>query len=88
MANYVVEFTPRAKRELEKLPKLIQQRLRPRIDALAGDPRPPGVKALAGVADRWRIRVGDYRVVYTIKDEVLLVLVLRIGHRRDVYDRL
>jgi hypothetical protein len=51
MANYAVEFTPRAKRELEKLPKLIQQRLRPRIDALAENPRPSGVKALAGVAN-------------------------------------
>lgn len=88
MANYVVEFTPRAKRELEKPPHLIQQRLRPRIDGLAENPRSPGVKALAGVANLWRIRIGDYRVVYTIRDEILAVLVLRIGHRRDVYDNL
>ena len=61
------------------------RRVDARILALAEDPRPPGAKRLAGSEGLHRIRVGDYRVVYAIEDDVLLVLVVRIGHRRDVY---
>lgn len=55
------------------------------MDALAGDPRPKGVKKLFGLDDLYRIRVGEYRVVYQIQDNRLIVLVVRIGHRKDVY---
>ena len=55
-----------------------------RLDELGENPRPPGSKKLAG-ADFWRTRVGDYRIVYSIEDQVLMVLVIRIGHRREVY---
>jgi len=56
-----------------------------KIDSLAGDPRPAGVEKPRGAEDLWRVRVGDDRIIYTIRDEVLLVLVVRIGHRREVY---
>jgi len=55
------------------------------LHALADDPRPHGVKKLKGYRDYWRIRVGDYRIIYAIQDNRLLVIVIRIGHRRDVY---
>lgn len=63
----------------------MQKRLAAAIDMLAADPRPPGAKRLAGAVDLWRIRVGNHRIVYTIEDDVLVVLVVELGHRRDVY---
>jgi mRNA interferase RelE/StbE len=62
-------------------------RVAPRLDNLASNPRPPGCKKLKGGDKEWRIRVGDYRVVYTIDDARLLVEVTRISHRREVYNR-
>jgi len=59
--------------------------LRPRIDALADGPRPAGAKKLKGGGELWRIRVGDYRIVYAVRDRILLVLVVRVAHRREVY---
>lgn len=82
---YLVRVMPHAERALANLPKKICERVRGRIDALADHPRPHGVKKLQGFEDRWRIRVGDYRVIYEIHDRVLLVLVVEIGHRREVY---
>jgi len=84
-AKYRVEITPAAQRELSKLPKNVQKRVDERIQALAENPRPPGSKKLEGEDGFHRIRVGDYRIVYQIKDKVLLVLVIRIGNRREVY---
>jgi mRNA interferase RelE/StbE len=84
-ARYRVEIAPAAQRELSKLPKNVKKRIDERILALAENPRPPGSKKLEGADDFHRIRVGDYRIVYQIKDKVLLVLVVRIGHRREVY---
>jgi len=60
-------------------------RLRPHIDGLATNPRPPGAKKLKGVAEAWRIRIGDFRIVYEIRDRILLVLVVRVAHRREAY---
>jgi mRNA interferase RelE/StbE len=82
---YTIEFAPAAARQFTKLPRDVQRRLRPRIDALAVNPRPFGSRKLAGVEELWRIRVGDYRIVYQIRDKLLVVLVLRIGHRREIY---
>ncbi|MBI3271169.1 MAG: type II toxin-antitoxin system RelE/ParE family toxin [Planctomycetes bacterium] len=76
---------PAAKRDLASLPPDTRARIRPKIDALADDPRPPGVKKLVGAENRWRIRVGDYRVIYEIHDKALLVLVVRIRHRSGAY---
>lgn len=85
--RYGIRFKPAAAKELAKLPKDVQRRLAPRIDGLAANPRPAGAEKLAG-EEAWRIRVGDYRVVYTIEDRVLLVLVIHVGNRREVYRRL
>jgi len=82
-----VEFTTQADRQFRKLPRAVQERLRPRIDALAANPRPDGATKLSGEDDLWRIRVGEYRVLYAVADEVLLVLVVKVGHRREVYRR-
>jgi mRNA interferase RelE/StbE len=81
---YRLEFTPGADRQFRKLPKQIQARLRPHIDALAQNPRPPGVEKLTG-EEGYRLRVGDSRILYEVHDKILLVLVVKIGHRRDVY---
>ena len=83
--SYSIQFTPRAVRDLEDLPKPDQVRVAPRIDALASTPRPAGCKKLEGDERLYRIRVGDFRVIYRIEDRKLIVLVIRIGNRRDIY---
>jgi mRNA interferase RelE/StbE len=82
---YAVDFAPSAEREFLKLAREIQLRLRPRIDMLANDPRPAGAKKLKEREDLWRIRVGNYRIVYEVRDRTLVVLVIRVAHRREVY---
>ncbi|MEL7083674.1 MAG: type II toxin-antitoxin system RelE/ParE family toxin [Cyanobacteria bacterium P01_A01_bin.3] len=74
-----------AAKQFKALPAKEQQRLKARIDALASEPRPTGVVKLSGEDDLYRIRSGNYRVIYGIQDTKLLVLVVKIGHRRDVY---
>jgi len=64
----------------------LKSRLDEAIESLADDPRPPGCRKLAGTSDRYRVRVGDYRIVYRIDDGKVTVLVLLVGHRREVYD--
>lgn len=85
--HYSIEFRRSAEKELGKLDGRIRARILRTIVTLADDPRPPGVKALTGEAGSWRIRIGDYRVVYEINDTELIVLVVRIAHRSDVYRR-
>ncbi len=82
---YAVEFSPNAEREFRKLAPEIQRRLSLHIDSLGQDPRRSGAKKLKGREDLWRIRVGDYRIVYEVRDRTLVVLVVRLAHRRDVY---
>lgn len=84
-APYRIEFTSLAWRDFFKLEQEVQNRLRSKIDALAREPRPSGIQKLEGRESRYRLRVGDYRVIYEIHDEVLLVLIVRIGHRREIY---
>ena len=81
---YAVDFLPSAARELSKLEPSVRRRLARRIDRLAQDPRTGAVR-LRGAEDTWRARVGDYRILYQVHDDRLLILVIRIGHRRDVY---
>lgn len=84
--SYVVLIDSRAARYLEKLPKPTVERIDTAIAQLAEHPRPGGVKMLRGrFKSGWRIRVGDYRVLYRIDDESREVLVFEIGHRKDVY---
>ncbi|WP_019508086.1 type II toxin-antitoxin system RelE/ParE family toxin [Pleurocapsa sp. PCC 7319] len=83
--NYRIEFVKQAAKQFKKLSSSDRQRLKLKIDALTQDPRPNGVVKLSGPEDLYRIRVGDYRVIYNIQDNRLLVLILKIGHRRDIY---
>ena len=82
---YRIEFGHRAQRAFRNLPPDIQRRLDPAIMALANNPRPPGCIKLSGEESLWRIRVGDYRIVYQVQDDRRLVLVLKLGHRREIY---
>jgi len=83
--RYSVYLQPSAKTELDRLSAKLIQRVFPRVESLASNPRPPGCRKLKGGENEWRIRVGDYRIVYT-DDAKRLVEVTRIRHRRDVYD--
>ncbi len=85
MTTYRVEIARRAVKALAALPRLEQQRIRAAIDLLTDNPRPPGCVAMAGEARAYRVRVGDYRIIYEVLDARLVVQVVRIGHRRDVY---
>jgi mRNA interferase RelE/StbE len=82
---YSVSLAPAAVRQFRKLPILIQQRLKPHIDSLAAAPRPPGTKKIEGEADLYRVRIGDYRVVYYVWDSKRQILIAKIAHRREVY---
>lgn len=83
--NYHVEFDKSAERDFYKLPRAVQTRLAERFDALESEPRPPWVAALQGYPHLLKFRVGDYRVIYTVKDRQLLILVVDVGNRKDIY---
>jgi len=83
---YWIEVTPRAQKDLKALPTRERQRVAEQIDALKTDPRQAGGRKLRGREDFYRIRAGDYRVVYQIEDEVLLILIVRVGDRKEIYE--
>ncbi len=83
--RYRVQFSPSAAKALGKLARDVQRRIGQAIDGLETDPHPPGSKKLAGEDDLYRIRVGDYRVIYQVENRKLIVLIVSIGHRRDIY---
>jgi len=82
---YSIDFRPSALRTLKKLPKEIRQRITEALESLAVQPYPPGVKKLINEDNVYRVRTGDYRILFQVEAKKLLILVLRIGHRRDVY---
>jgi mRNA interferase RelE/StbE len=84
VANYRLLIKPSASKEIEALPKQDRRRIVARITSLSGDPRPPGCEKLSG-HDQYRIRQGNYRLLYEIQDPDLVVLIIKVGHRRDVY---
>jgi mRNA interferase RelE/StbE len=84
--QYRIELRPAAVRALRKLDPPVARRVQGAIALLAHDPRPPSARALKG-RPGLRVRVGDYRIIYTVHDDVLLIVVVMLGHRRDVYDR-
>ncbi|MGB2603582.1 MAG: type II toxin-antitoxin system RelE/ParE family toxin [Candidatus Sulfotelmatobacter sp.] len=86
MANYSVVIKSSAQKELDALDDAVFSRIDRRIVALAENPRPAGCKKLRGHKDQWRIRIGDWRVVYFIDDPAKRVSITRIAHRREVYD--
>lgn len=85
MSSYRVEFTTAAAKELRKLDPGIRRRILSGIAELERDPRAAGCKKLAGETNAWRIRVGDYRVLYDVIENILVVTVVRVAHRREVY---
>jgi mRNA interferase RelE/StbE len=83
--TYRIVFTPAAQRQLAALDPPARRRVARRIDALSADARPPGAEKLQDGQGELRIRVGDWRIIYLVRDDQILVLVIRIGHRREVY---
>jgi mRNA interferase RelE/StbE len=83
--GYEVRIAPTAQRQYRKLPAEVRQRVAKALAALSEEPRPSGVVKLRGSSNRWRIRIGDYRIIYRIEDEIVLVTILIIAHRREVY---
>ena len=86
MANYSTTFSRSAFKELEALSNPLVQRIFTKIEDLSGEPRPSGCTKLQGFSNLWRIRISDYRVVYSIDDNTKTVDIIRIKHRREVYD--
>ena len=85
--TYAVEVAPAAFRQLCKFDPPARRRVQAAIELLAEDPRPPKARKLVGGAGEWRVRTGDHRIVYEVHDDRLVVLVVALGHRRDVYAR-
>jgi mRNA interferase RelE/StbE len=83
--RYGIRIAESAARSLKKLPPVIQTRIAARIEALANNPYPAGARKMVGEERAYRIRIGDYRVIYEVFEQTILVLILRIGHRKDVY---
>jgi mRNA interferase RelE/StbE len=83
--EYRVEFAPLAQRQIRKLPRETQRRILECIEELASNPRPTGVEKLADKEQLYRVRVGDYRVIYQVRDRELLLLIVKVGHRREIY---
>ncbi len=84
---YEVELTPAAQRQWKSFDKPTQRRILERVTSLADNPRPNGVEKLKGEENLYRIRSGNYRIIYTIDDKNVLVLIVRIGDRKEVYSR-
>jgi mRNA interferase RelE/StbE len=86
VSDYRIELRPAAARALRKLDPVIRGRIQGAIALLAKDPRPPAARALQG-RPGLRVRIGDYRIIYTVHDDLVLIVVVTLGHRRDVYER-
>jgi mRNA interferase RelE/StbE len=86
--TYRIELTPKAERDFNSLDGSVRRRIKQRIDSLAENPFPSGIKKIEGEDELYRLRVGDYRILYQVKGKILLVLIIGIGHRRDIYRRL
>jgi mRNA interferase RelE/StbE len=86
VADYTITFARSARRELEELEAPLIQRILPRVEALAKEPRPRGCRKLRGESNLWRIRIGEYRVVYAVYDERQLVDIIAVRHRSKAYE--
>ncbi len=84
MAKYEVTVLPSAQKEITKLPKQVQGKILKALISLSENPRPEGCKKLVGT-DSWRFRIGEYRIVYSIVDNILTIEIIRVAHRKDVY---
>ena len=86
--TYRIELTPRAERDFKSLDGSVRGRIARRIESLGKNPYPQGIKKIEGEEELYRLRVGDYRILYQVKRSILLVLILGIGHGRDIYRRI
>jgi len=86
MKRYQVVLSRSAEKELSALPGRAISKIIPVLKSLEDDPRPPGCKKLKGFTNLWRVRIGNYRAIYSIEDVILLVDIRDIGHRKDIYD--
>ena len=84
MENYKIEIKKSAAKELSKLPKKELTKIVEKIQSLSDEPRPDGCKKLSG-DEKYRIRIGNYRVLYSIEDDILIVYVVKVGHRKEIY---
>ena len=84
MAAYELQLLPSVKKDIQKIPKDDLKKILARMESLRDDPRPPGSTKLSGL-DHYRVRQGNYRIVYKIQDTRLVVIVIKVGHRRDIY---
>lgn len=84
---YEIKIKESAQKTLRKIDKIAKARLWVSISELANDPRPPGCVKMTGADDLWRIRAGDWRIIYQIRDKEMVILVIRVGHRREIYRR-
>lgn len=82
---YTVRITPVARRQIKDLERTVQERIIKCLEKLGTNPRPQGVKKLSGAESLYRVRVGDYRIIYEIQDKALVVLVVKVAHRREAY---
>ncbi len=85
--SYRIDVAPAAARQLRKLDGTARRRIQAAIELLSEEPRPAGAKKLTGGDGEWRVRTGDYRIIYEVRDDVLVILVLTLGHRREIYQR-
>jgi mRNA interferase RelE/StbE len=83
--RYRIEFSSEAELQFKKIPKELQIRLKHRIDTLAENPFPRGVKKLSAEENIYRLRIGDYRIIYQVQGSALLIFILKLGHRKNVY---
>ena len=84
--TYRIEFTTAAARQIEKLTRPVRERVLQLIEGLADEPRTHGARKLVGEETAWRVRAGDYRIIYDVFDDELTITVVRAGHRRDIYE--
>ncbi|PNW65657.1 UNVERIFIED_CONTAM: addiction module toxin RelE [Euhalothece sp. KZN 001] len=85
MSQYKIEFLKTAQKEFYRLPQQIQERIAKKLESLKTNPYPSGVKALKNGQGRLRLRVGDYRVIYRVENDVLVILIITVGHRKNIY---
>jgi mRNA interferase RelE/StbE len=87
MDSYSIEWKRSAAQELKKLPREVVGRILRTVEQLATEPYPSGVRKLVGAEHTYRIRVGDYRIIYSVVASALIIEIIRVGHRRDIYNR-
>ena len=87
MASYRIEWKHSAVKELKRLPKEVVVRILKAVEQLAANPYPSGVRKLIGSEHSYRLREGSYRIIYTVSSSALLIEIIRVGHRKDVYNR-